>query len=372
MDPIAAVAVLRLADSTKRAAFLEGLEGRRARRLKRVAGYPADVAGAWCDPLSPVWPAATPAGDIAEAVRRTADGPHDPLCIIRSDGGFAGCVRITDVMSAGAETPVRRLLQRDLTPILDSTPLADVTGHEGWLDFAQLPVIDLRGRLVGTLSRRRFLTGTGATPPAAAGADGDDIVISATAGAVTSLAIILEAVLSREIRLKFGPNQRNSLDDYCRRTRSCATERQIPCGSIPGKPLSGLETLDAGLVAEFAASCDEELLEPLFERLSSDFAAQVADGLEEERQIQILRRLDPRYGALMLVQLPEEKRKGVAERVATGRRPLPSYHDELPAGICRGADGDPADSVARGYGCGGRAAANSERQASKRGSLLCH
>ncbi len=198
MDPIAAVAVLRLADSTKRAAFLEGLEGRRARRLKRVAGYPADVAGAWCDPLSPVWPAATPAGDIAEAVRRTADGPHDPLCIIRSDGGFAGCVRITDVMSAGAETPVRRLLQRDLTPILDSTPLADVTGHEGWLDFAQLPVIDLRGRLVGTLSRRRFLTGTGATPPAAAGADGDDIVISATAGAVTSLAIILEAVLSRE------------------------------------------------------------------------------------------------------------------------------------------------------------------------------
>ncbi len=100
----------------------------------------------------------------------------------------------------------------------------------------------------------------------------------------------------------------------------------------PGEAAKRLETLDAGLVAEFAASCDEELLEPLFERLSSDFAAQVADGLEEERQIQILRRLDPRYGALMLVQLPEEKRKallkGLPRGVARSLRTMMSYQPE--------------------------------------------
>jgi Mg/Co/Ni transporter MgtE len=196
MEPTAATAVLRLADATRRSAFLEGLEGKRARQLKRVAGYPVSSAGAWCDPMAPVWAGSTPAGDVAEAVRKTQKGPHDPICVIRDDGSFLGCARITDIVSAPPATPVQRLVVRDLTPVLDTAAVDEAVKHEGWLDFAEMPVIDRRGRFVGKLSRRKLLDAVGELPRTP-DATGDDLITGATSGTASWLGVILEAVLSR-------------------------------------------------------------------------------------------------------------------------------------------------------------------------------
>lgn len=195
MEPTAATAVLRLADGTRRDAFLAGLEDREARRLRRVSSYPAAVAGAWCDPTAPAWPGNTMAGELAEAVRRTEGGPQDPLFILHRDGRFSGCVRITDLVSAPADIPVQRLIKDEVTPILDTASVNDAAQHEGWLDFSHLPVIDLRGRFVGSLSRRRLRAASGEAPIARAA--GDDLVSGAAAGAASWLGVILEAALSR-------------------------------------------------------------------------------------------------------------------------------------------------------------------------------
>lgn len=197
MDPISAVAILRLADADTHKTLTEGMSGRQVRRLRRAAAYPADVAGAWCNPLVPVWQTAAPAGEVAEAVRKIRKGPDDPLMLVHEDGRFAGCAPIADVLSAAADRPVRRLMRRNLHPVLDTMTLAETELHEGWLDYAVLPVIDVRGRLVGALSRRRMRDALDAAAVAPApAADAEDVVTAATGGATSWLAVILEAILS--------------------------------------------------------------------------------------------------------------------------------------------------------------------------------
>lgn len=86
----------------------------------------------------------------------------------------------------------------------------------------------------------------------------------------------------------------------------------------PGEAANRLEQLDPAAVADFAANCSDDLLEPLFARLSPDFAAALLSRLPEPRQLEAMRRVDPRYGGLILGQLEEETRNALLGKLPRG------------------------------------------------------
>lgn len=200
MDHAAAASVLRLADEDTRAALMQGLTSRKVTMLRRVAGYPLDVAGAWCEPQAPVFSSTAAAGEIADAVRKTPEGPQDPIILADGAGQFVACISITDVMSAHLKKPVNKLARQKVSPILDTTRITDANVHTGWLDFPLLPVIDIRGRIVGVLSRRRLFDALNQIDiPAIERADADTDLLTNVVSATTGwLGVMLEALIVRQ------------------------------------------------------------------------------------------------------------------------------------------------------------------------------
>ncbi len=200
MEPVQAAAVLealpagqrarclRVADDAAREAILSGLSNRHARAVRRQLRYPDALVGAWM-----AGDVITLGGDasVEEALdtlrAQGSDGTHQ-LYVVDHDGKPIGAVAVSALLRAPAGQRLERLMRRELAPVDANAPVARMEGDPAWGERTERPVVDARGRVVGTLPLARLAELRTQTPRGpTAGAAPSVALLSSYSAAVAGL-----------------------------------------------------------------------------------------------------------------------------------------------------------------------------------------
>lgn len=157
----ALVLVLHL-ESERQSRVLGAVSSRRKRRnLERLLYYPSETVGALVNPRVVRLNADM---TLAEAITILQGQEWDPgamIWIVEDNDDYLGVLDVkAALVSHSRKLPVRRLAVTP-SPLQADTSLASAPDFREWLRYTELPVVDRRGRFLGTLARERLLSALG-------------------------------------------------------------------------------------------------------------------------------------------------------------------------------------------------------------------
>lgn len=119
--------------------------------VAEILRYPVDSVGRHANPHLVEVPAAGSVADALAAVRASALAADEITSVFALDAerGFAGIVRLADLVKADAGTALADLLDRTVPTVLTTDDAADAARILARHDLGALPVLDSEGRLVG-------------------------------------------------------------------------------------------------------------------------------------------------------------------------------------------------------------------------------
>lgn len=142
---------LRAMPEEAREAILDRMPRLRARALRHQLAYPPSLAGA----AMTAGLASVPADATAEQARAAVRGTEPPypaqVYLVDASGRPAGIVAVARLLDAAGERAARELADTEFVPITAETPLAQLPADRDWNAHPERPVVDARGRLVGSL-----------------------------------------------------------------------------------------------------------------------------------------------------------------------------------------------------------------------------
>ncbi len=148
---------LRCMDAGARERVLGELRGGRARALRRQIHYPRSLVGGVMEPVIATVRAADTVTDAIEALRGVGETHAAHLTVVDDAGRVAGSVAVATLLAASNERTVGELMQREVTPLAADTPLTQVVVDRSWDEWPERPVVDDRGRVIGTVTLARLL-----------------------------------------------------------------------------------------------------------------------------------------------------------------------------------------------------------------------
>ncbi|MCW4464336.1 CBS domain-containing protein [Glutamicibacter sp. MNS18] len=159
MDPDDAADLLgELNDDTK-SQLLDLMNQEEADDVRRLLAYPEGTAGSVMTPVPVIL---TPESTVAEAlasVRREELSPAlaSAVYVVRPPletptGKYLGAVHIQALLRAAPPEPLGDILDKELEPISDIAPIAEVVRHLATYNLTSLGVVNSEGRLVGAIT----------------------------------------------------------------------------------------------------------------------------------------------------------------------------------------------------------------------------
>lgn len=161
--PDRGAAILRSLPPERREALLGGLRPGRRAALSMLLAYPGDTVGAWSDPrVLAVRRDAT----VGQARRAVADAGAPAACdlyVVDGERRLAGAVSVARLLGADTRVPVERVMQARPAALAAATGLSEARGAGSWSNHNALPVVDARGRLLGSVTAEALdrVLGTG-------------------------------------------------------------------------------------------------------------------------------------------------------------------------------------------------------------------
>lgn len=152
--------LLRLMGSEYLQPVMEKMPGYIARRFQRKLTYPVGTVGAWMDTGIPVFTDDTSVHHCLEQLRQNTSPLGGIVIVINSARKLMGLVEIENLLTADADNRLLNLLDADISPLSSRATLWEVEEHEGWIRFPTLPVVDLKGHVLGALTHAALRSGT--------------------------------------------------------------------------------------------------------------------------------------------------------------------------------------------------------------------
>jgi len=168
MRPTAAAAILRRLQAAQADVIVAALPRATAAALQRLTAYPGSAVGAWMEVDVPCVPVDTVAGEAWACLREQTGELDRVIPVVDREQRARGQVRLAKLLRAGAQMPVRRLLEPAAATLGARERLEGVRESPGWRSDDPLPVITRDGVLAGTISFAALRQGL-ASPGAGAG-----------------------------------------------------------------------------------------------------------------------------------------------------------------------------------------------------------
>lgn len=188
---------LRAMAAGERDPILDRLRGNRARALRRQLHYPAALVGGVMEPVVATVRADDTVTDAIEALRSVGATHASHLTVVDTAGRVAGAVAFATLLAADAGRTVGELMEPEVTPLAADTPVTQIVVDSSWDEWPERPVVDARGRVIGSVTLARLLMDRrrSAPPSARAGSGGE--LVSAYAAAVSGLVRVASEFLGR-------------------------------------------------------------------------------------------------------------------------------------------------------------------------------
>lgn len=150
-------AMLARLDEDERERCLTGLDDALARELRALLEYPPDTAGALMDPrVTSFRPDAT-VRDVVTRLRRFRDRRVQDVFLVDTEGRLQGSVTLERVVLADDDAPLDSLVDRAPTSVQSIASREEILETFEAHRIANLPVVDIDGRLVGVLRQREIV-----------------------------------------------------------------------------------------------------------------------------------------------------------------------------------------------------------------------
>jgi len=148
-----AVDLLDQLEPERTASLLESLDTALAARLHNLMLYGATTAGGMMDPDVIFFRGDQTVADTLEVIRGLAQSRRLFYLYVTDDRGhLIGLVKLWQLLTATAESPLSDIMSRDLISVQVDAPQEDVARIFVRYDLPMMPVLDLDGRLVGVIT----------------------------------------------------------------------------------------------------------------------------------------------------------------------------------------------------------------------------
>lgn len=151
ITPIEAARFLASTEEHDRRRLLDTLAPEPRAELQALMQYPDDTAGHLMDPRVPTFRPDHSAADALEHLRESRGRAVRTLFVVNGENRLSGQVRIQDVAVARPETPLRELMHAIPATVNAMDPRDEVVNTVEQHRLADLPVVDLDGRLIGLI-----------------------------------------------------------------------------------------------------------------------------------------------------------------------------------------------------------------------------
>ncbi|WP_210717791.1 magnesium transporter MgtE N-terminal domain-containing protein [Amycolatopsis acididurans] len=154
MEPDEAVDALRALAGHDRDRLLTAMSGERAQGLRTLLDHREGTAGAAMTPVLVTAVETDTVADVAQRLREQTEhaGDLDAICVVGADGRLVDDVSLLELLLAGPETPIARLIGPPWPVTVDlGTPLREVVGHFIDARRQSVVVLDEDGRPSGRI-----------------------------------------------------------------------------------------------------------------------------------------------------------------------------------------------------------------------------
>lgn len=158
-NPDHALTLLLHVDGPRRGRVLAGISSARKRRtLERLLIYPRETAGALVNPAALRLEVTTPLAEAVTLLRADAPEPDTTVWLVDDAGLYQGLLDLGGALIAESNTLTLRSFLIPVKALRAETSLLDARRVREWLEYSELPVVDHRNHLLGTLSRARLMS----------------------------------------------------------------------------------------------------------------------------------------------------------------------------------------------------------------------
>lgn len=135
----------------------DGFEDRgRRRRLRRVLQYPEHCVGSVITSTPLLAPVDTPITQLLLEMRRIAGGQEVPVVLVDERGLFAGGLDFWKLLLRESDQGSAGEFLRPMPPLHPETSLGNAGEMGAWAGETWLPVVDVKGRVLGVVTRQRI------------------------------------------------------------------------------------------------------------------------------------------------------------------------------------------------------------------------
>jgi magnesium transporter len=149
-----AAVLLRSVDAAVRERLLAPLSSRRARELRSILAFPEGTAGSLMDPEVLALPQDLKVKDALARVREAAGHARYNVYIVDRDQVLVGVINLRELLMASSGDLLSSLMQTAVHRLAARADRHTIVSHPGWRAVHALPVVDERGRYLGTVRYR--------------------------------------------------------------------------------------------------------------------------------------------------------------------------------------------------------------------------
>ena len=153
MEPDDAADFVELVPEERRAEILQALSDEVTRKVEQLLNYPPDTAGGLMSTQFISFPEGTTAG---EAIRSLRESPprkiYYNIYVVNKDGVLLGWCTWQQLVLADPQTRLEELIPARCPSVDALTPQEEVARLVAKYDIAAIPVVDIDGKLLGTIT----------------------------------------------------------------------------------------------------------------------------------------------------------------------------------------------------------------------------
>ena len=162
MDAHGRTQIMRLLDDELMRSIMEQMPKGAARDLARFLHYPEGSVGAWMSSDAAVFERSAKVRDCLAQLPSLPDKARHLLFVIDGQKKFRGAVELTKLIAAPPDSSIETLSDRQIKRISPYARLTSIVALPAWDTALSLPVVDPKGRLLGSLHFDRLRRGLAA------------------------------------------------------------------------------------------------------------------------------------------------------------------------------------------------------------------
>lgn len=152
-----AASLTHLLDEEVKTSILETLPEQEARKLRILAEYPPETAGAMMEPRVVSLSIDLTAQQAITTIRKSPREALHYLYVTNRRGELVGVINMRDLLLASPRDPIAPLVKRDVLSISDTMNREEVVQIMQERGFLAVPVVDFEGRLIGVVKHAEAL-----------------------------------------------------------------------------------------------------------------------------------------------------------------------------------------------------------------------